>query len=103
LPLVRFVPGIALVVLLPAAALATDALVGRYACSACHQADRKAVGPSWKDIATRYADGSKTAEQLAATIRGGSTGTWGQIPMPAQAHVPAADAATLAAWILQKK
>ncbi len=89
--------------LAPVLTLASEALAARYACVACHQPERKLVGPSWKDIATKYADGSKTADKLAATIRAGSSGVWGPMPMPAQATVSMADATTLAAWVLQKK
>ena len=39
--------------------------------------------------------------QLAASIKAGSTGKWGAIPMPAQGQVPEADLQTLAAWILE--
>lgn len=85
------------------AAVASDALASRHACVACHQAERRVVGPSWQEIAVRYADGSKSAEQLAATIRTGSKGSWGQVPMPAQPTLQAADAVTLATWILQRK
>ncbi len=93
----------ALLTALHPVAHASDALAGRFACTACHQADRKAVGPSWKDIAGKYADGSKTAEQVAATIRAGSKGSWGPMAMPAQPAVSPADATALANWILQQK
>jgi cytochrome c len=83
--------------------LANPALAQKYACTACHQVDRKAVGPSFKDIATKYADGSVKADALAARIKAGSTGRWGQIPMPGQPQVPAQDLDALAAWILSTK
>ena len=85
------------------AASASDALVAKYACVACHQADRKAVGPSWIDIAAKYADGSKTREQLAESIRKGGAGKWGAVPMPPQSAVNEADAQALAQWVLSRK
>lgn len=88
---------------LVAPAAASEALARKYACTACHQADRKLVGPSFKDIAAKYADGSVDAKQLAARIKAGGSGRWGAIPMPAQAQVPAADLDALAAWILATK
>ena len=84
----------------PAAALASEQLAQRHACVACHQANTKTVGPSWSDIRAKYKDGSATAPQLARNIKAGSTGKWGPVPMPPQAAVPDADAATLAGWIL---
>lgn len=78
-----------------------EALAKKYACAACHQTDHKLVGPAWKDVAARYADGSVTAAQLAANIKKGSSGKWGSTAMPAQSQLPEADAQALAAWALR--
>ncbi|MCL9826163.1 c-type cytochrome [Ralstonia solanacearum] len=83
-----------------ASAHASEALASRYACVACHQPATKTVGPSWNGIAARYADGSKSAEQLAASIKRGGSGNWGPVPMPAQVALSEADALTLAKWVL---
>ncbi|MDB0543755.1 cytochrome C [Ralstonia solanacearum] len=83
-----------------AGAHASEALASRYACVACHQPATKTVGPSWTDIAAKYADGSKSAEQLAACVKRGGSGHWGAVPMPAQAALSDADAVTLAKWVL---
>jgi cytochrome c len=83
------------------AAQANEALAKKYACAACHQTERKLVGPAWKEVASKYADGSVTAAQLAATIKKGSAGKWGSMAMPAQSQLPDADAQTLAAWVLR--
>ncbi|WP_457324661.1 c-type cytochrome [Roseateles sp. P5_E11] len=89
--------------LLAAPAQASEALAKKYACAACHQVDRKVVGPSFKDIGAKYADGSVKPEALAARIKAGSSGRWGPVPMPAQPQVPAEDLATLSSWILSMK
>lgn len=106
----RFLPAVAvlasalLVFTLISPAAASEALAKKYACSACHQLDKKAIGPSFKDIAAKYADGSVGATQLAARIKAGSSGKWGgPMAMPPQAHVAATDLDTLAAWILAAK
>lgn len=83
-----------------AGAQASDALAAKYACVACHQAEKKAVGPSWKDMAAKYANGGMTAAKLAESIKRGSSGKWGPVPMPAQPALPDADAQALAGWIL---
>jgi len=69
-------------------------------CLACHQVDVKRVGPSFTAVAERYAVSPGARQYLAGTIRDGSRGKWGAIPMPAQPQVSAVDAARLAAWIL---
>lgn len=84
-------------------AFAQDALAAKYACVACHNAERKVVGPSWKDIATKYAGGAKSAEALAQSIKKGGAGNWGQVPMPPQPTLPDPDALALSRWILATK
>lgn len=69
-------------------------------CLACHQVDTKRVGPSFRAIAQRYAGASGAGSYLADTIRDGSRGKWGAIPMPAQAQVSVVDSLRLATWIL---
>ncbi|SRR5690554_55382 len=76
------------------------ALAQRSVCLACHQVDTKRVGPSFRDIALRYAGNEGAAEYLARSIRDGSRGLWGAIPMPAQRHVDPATALLLGEWIL---
>lgn len=95
--------GLCAATLWPIHAMASQALAQRYACVACHQPATKTVGPSWKDIRAKYGEGSSTATtatQLAATIKAGSTGKWGAMPMPPQPSVPDADLQTLAQWVL---
>ena len=82
---------------------AQDALATKYACVACHNAERKVVGPSWKDIAAKYANGGKSAEVLAQSIKKGGGGNWGAIPMPPQPTLPDQDALALSRWILAIK
>lgn len=72
-------------------------------CMACHAVDKKLVGPSFRDIATKYA-GTKNADmKLAKKIRTGGGGVWGPIPMPPHAHISETEAKALAQWVLQVK
>lgn len=75
-------------------------LAQRSVCLACHQVDTKRVGPSFRDIALRYSDNEEAAAYLARSIREGSRGLWGAIPMPAQRHVDPATALLLGEWIM---
>ncbi|MGK3119702.1 c-type cytochrome [Pseudomonas corrugata] len=84
----------------PGYAVANQALVQKNACIACHQSATRVVGPSWKEITEKYSDGKVTAEQLAASIKGGSSGRWGVMPMPPQAQVSDADLTVIAQWLL---
>lgn len=67
---------------------------------ACHAVDRKLVGPSFKDVAKRYAGQKDVADKLASKIRQGGSGGWGAIPMPANTQVSEAEGKKLAAWVL---
>jgi cytochrome c len=81
-------------------AAASPALVQKYACVACHQTSTKLVGPSWREVAARYGTGKGTSEQLVASVKSGSSGKWGPMPMPPQVQVPDAELELLVKWIL---
>ncbi len=89
------------VVALPA--LADEALAKSKNCMACHAVDKKLVGPSYKDIAKKYAGDAAAADKLAAKIKQGGSGVWGAIPMPANPQVSDADAKKLVSWVLGLK
>ena len=84
-------------------ALADEALARSKNCMACHAVDRKMVGPSYKDIAAKYANDSQAAAKLATKIKKGGSGVWGAIPMPANPQVSDDEAKKLAAWALSFK
>ncbi|MFW7341506.1 c-type cytochrome [Pollutimonas sp. H1-120] len=69
-------------------------------CLACHQVDKKRVGPAFTVIAQRFAGQEGADAYLAGAIRNGGRGRWGAVPMPAQPQVSPTDAKLLAAWIL---
>lgn len=69
-------------------------------CLSCHAADEKLVGPSFKSIAAKYAGQADAADTLAQSVRNGSRGKWGRVPMPPHASLSAADLKTLSVWIL---
>lgn len=81
-------------------ALADLALATSKNCMACHNVERKVLGPSFKDIAARYKGDAGAADVLAGKIRKGGAGVWGPVPMPANTQVNEADAKKLATWIL---
>ena len=72
-------------------------------CVACHAADKKLVGPSYKQIAAKYGSDKGAVEKLTAKVRSGGAGVWGQVPMPPNPQVSADEAATLVQWILSQK
>ena len=81
-----------------AAGGAPNALLAKHSCTACHQADSKMVGPSWREIAGKYAGRADAVAYLAGKVKAGGVGVWGQVPMPPQALGPE-DAQTIAKWL----
>ena len=76
---------VAISALMSAPAFANADLAKKKACMACHAVDKKLVGPSYNEVAKKYA-GQKDAEAtLAKSIKAGGSGKWGPVPMPAQA------------------
>ena len=82
---------------------ANEALARKNDCLGCHAVAVKLVGPAFKDVAAKYADQSDAAERLAESVRNGSVGKWGDLPMPAHPKLSAADAKKLAQWVLKTK
>lgn len=72
-------------------------------CMACHAVDKKLVGPSFQDIAAKYAGQKDAVDKLAVKVQKGGSGVWGPIPMPANTQVNDADAAKLVTWVLAQK
>lgn len=77
-----------------------EALAKKHNCFACHQTDKKVIGPAYKEVAKKYKGQKDAAAQLEQKVKKGGVGVWGQIPMPPNAAVPDADVKKLVAWIL---
>jgi cytochrome c len=89
--------------LFAAPALADQKLAASKNCMACHAADKKLVGPSYKDVAAKYAGQKDAVDKLAAKIIKGGAGVWGPVPMPANTQVTPEESKKLVAWILTQK
>ena len=75
-------------VLQPAMAQDGEALFKSKPCAACHSIDTKIVGPSFKDVAAKYAGQEGAADLLAGHIKNGTVGAWGQILSPKKKPKP---------------
>ena len=73
-------------------------------CMACHAVDKKVLGPSYKDIAAKYADQKDAVDKLAVKVIKGGGGVWGTIvAMPSNLQVTSDEAKKLVTWILTQK
>jgi cytochrome c len=84
-------------------ALADAELATKKNCMACHAVDKKQVGPSYKDVAAKYAGQKDAVEKLTQKVMKGGAGVWGAIPMPANPQVSAAEAKQLVEWVMSQK
>ena len=96
----RLLTSLSLALVMAAPAWANLDLAKKNACTACHAVDKKMVGPSYQDVAKKYASQKDAAAMLAKSIKAGGSGKWGPVPMPAQPALSDADALTLANWVL---
>ncbi len=77
-----------------------QALLKQHNCLTCHGLDAKVIGPGLKEVAAKHATRAGALDYLEQRIVAGSSGMWGNVPMPAQS-LPAADARTIAAWLAE--
>jgi cytochrome c len=76
-------------------------LLAKYHCQACHGgANAAQQGPSFRQVAKKYASDPQAVDDLEASVLNGSSGTWGNNAMPSN-DVPEHDLHSLVVWILQ--
>lgn len=78
-------------------------LLNANACIACHTLDQRVVGPSFREVAAKFAGDAGAAAMLAKKIREGGAGNWGNVPMPPHPQLSEADLSQIVGWILQQK
>jgi len=74
-------------------------LLTKYQCQQCHAPYDARRGPTLNAIAERYASDPHAILTLETSVRNGSSGAWGNIPM-APYDVPERDLKPLVEWIL---
>ncbi len=72
-------------------------------CLGCHKVDQKMIGPSYKEVAKKYENTPENVEMLAEKIIKGSSGIWGDVPMPAHNGLSKDNAKFMAQYILSQK
>lgn len=75
-------------------------------CLNCHAIDRRVVGPSFTEIAQRYAEVEdiKAAVQTTANrIKNGSSKVWGEIPMLPHADMTRKETEAIVRWVFSLK
>jgi cytochrome c len=75
-------------------------LIAESDCKSCHLPNTKSAGPSYLDIAKRYAKDTRAVEVLSSKIINGGSGNWGNTPMAAHPQISKVDASTMVEYIL---
>ena len=71
-------------------------------CLGYHKLDERLIGPSYKEVAAKYENTPENVEMLADKIIKGSSGVWGDVPMPAHGFSKE-NAKFMAQYILSSK
>jgi cytochrome c len=73
-------------------------------CLTCHKVEEKLTGPSYRDVANKYANEPDTIiAYLAGKVIKGGSGTWGEIPMTPHSELSQEDAEAMVKYILLLK
>ncbi|MGC3982853.1 MAG: c-type cytochrome [Steroidobacteraceae bacterium] len=72
-------------------AQASEALMEKSGCLSCHRVDQKLIGPTFKEVATRYRGRNDIVPILLQKVREGGEGEWGDIPMAANSEERVSD------------
>ena len=79
-------------------------LVAQDDCATCHQVDNKFMGPSYREIANKYANASAEEKKaVAQRIINGSTGIWGTVQMTKHSSITPENAEAIVDYILLLK
>ena len=83
-------------------AMADEALAKARTCVPCLPIDKKICVPAYKAVPPTYKGAAGGVDKLAAKVKAGGKGVWGEIPMPPN-NVTPDEAKKLVTWILSQK
>jgi cytochrome c len=69
-------------------------------CLACHQIDRKSIGPMYTDVAKKYRGDTTALARLVTKVRSGGTGVWGNVMMAPHPQLTDAQATEMVSYVL---
>ena len=79
--------------------LRAHAIIARSDCTVCHRTDTRFIGPSFREVAQRYA-GKNVLADVAQKIITGGKGAWGEAAMPPHPTLTTTEASVLAQYVL---
>jgi cytochrome c len=82
---------------------AAEAMMKKDGCAACHEIDKKLIGPAFQEVAVKYKGDQHAAAKLRDKVKKGGTHVWGEAAMPPNVLASDADIKDLVDWILALK
>ena len=80
------------------------ALIAASDCLTCHKVDERLTGPSYREVANKYASQAPgVIPELADKIVKGGSGVWGEVPMLPHPSISQDDAEKMVKYILLLK
>ena len=84
----------------PVTFLAGKMLMEKSDCKACHFMDKKSIGPSFAEVATKYKSNKKAIDLLSEKIINGGSGVWGDVAMAPHPAIGLPEAKQIVQYIL---
>lgn len=79
-------------------------LIAKSDCLTCHKVDEKLIGPSYREVANKYAGTSDTVvNYLSGKVISGGSGVWGEVMMTPHPSITKEDAEAMVKYILLLK
>ncbi len=69
-------------------------------CKSCHKENEKSIGPSFMQVAQKYAKDQNAATYLSQKIVKGGSGVWGETAMSGHPNLPQSDLQQIVQWVL---
>ena len=82
---------------------AAQSLMKKHGCTACHEVDKKVVGPAFRDVAARYKDDKDAQTKLVNKVKKGGAHVWGEHAMPPNVLITDGEVRDIVSWILTLK
>ncbi|WP_254412525.1 ThuA domain-containing protein [Dyadobacter diqingensis] len=75
-------------------------LIAASDCKACHSAEKKSIGPAYREIGLKYQNDNSALEKLTKKVITGGSGVWGETAMAGHPQLSTADASEMVKYIL---
>ena len=75
-------------------------LMAKSDCSTCHKISGVSIGPAFDKISAKYQKEPKAVDYLASKVIKGSSGVWGEVPMPAHTAMKETEVKQIVEWVM---